>query len=78
MNPYYFSVYFKKNSGINFKDCLTRIRLEHALTKLKQSNLKTWELAENLGFSDPQYFSTLFKKFYGKTPMEYKKDMEHK
>ncbi|MCL2412482.1 MAG: DNA-binding response regulator, partial [Treponema sp.] len=74
MNPYYFSVYFKKNSGLKFKDCLTRIRLEHAMLMLKQSDIKTWELAEKVGFTDPQYFSALFKKYFGKTPMEFKKE----
>jgi YesN/AraC family two-component response regulator len=73
LNPFYFSVYFKKNSGVCFKDCLTRIRMEHALNILKREDIKTWELAERVGFQDPQYFSALFKKVYGTTPMEYKK-----
>jgi two-component system response regulator YesN len=76
MNPYYFSVYFKKISGIHFKDCLTRIRLEQALNILKQEDIKTWDLAERVGFQDSRYFSGLFKKIYGKTPMEYKQYMK--
>jgi YesN/AraC family two-component response regulator len=74
MNPYYFSVFFKKTTGRNFKECLTRIRLEHAITLLNQEDIKTYELAERVGFSDPRYFSELFKKIYGKTPLEYKKE----
>jgi two-component system response regulator YesN len=76
MNPFYFSVYFKKNSGVCFKDCLTRIRMEHALNILKREDIKTWELAERVGFQDPRYFSALFKKIYGKTPVEYKKEIK--
>ncbi|MDR2433341.1 MAG: helix-turn-helix transcriptional regulator, partial [Treponema sp.] len=76
MNPFYFSVYFKKNSGIRFKDCLTRIRMEHALNILREEDIETWELAERVGFQDPRYFSGLFKKIFGKTPTKYKQEMK--
>jgi two-component system response regulator YesN len=75
MNPFYFSVYFKKNSGIHFKNCLTRIRMEHALNILKEEDIETWELAERVGFKDSRYFSGLFKKLFGKTPVKYKQEM---
>lgn len=72
MNAYYLSSYFKKHTGMNFKDYLTKIRMSEALELLKEENFKTYELAERVGFSDPRYFSELFKKYYGKTPMEFK------
>jgi two-component system response regulator YesN len=74
MNPYYFSVYFNKNTGLHFKECLTRIRLEHAVSLLKKKDLKTYEVAEMVGFTDPRYFSEVFKKIYLKTPLEYKRN----
>jgi YesN/AraC family two-component response regulator len=78
MNPSYFSVYFKKNAGINFKECLTMIRLEHALALLEKEDIKTYELAERVGFENPGYFSELFKRVYGKTPLEYKQAIKDK
>jgi two-component system response regulator YesN len=75
MNPFYFSVYFKKNSGVHFKDCLTRIRMEHAINILGEEDIETWELAERVGFKDSRYFSGLFKKLFGKTPVKYKQEI---
>ncbi|WP_271629014.1 helix-turn-helix domain-containing protein [Caldicellulosiruptor sp. DIB 104C] len=40
---------------------------------MKTSSLKHYEIAEAVGFSDAQYFSQVFKKVYGMTPIEWKK-----
>jgi two-component system response regulator YesN len=73
LNPNYFSVYFRKNTGLGFKECLTRIRLEHAAAMLKRDDIRTYEVAELAGFADPGYFGEIFKKIYGKSPLEYKR-----
>ena len=75
MNPNYFCTFFKKHTGENFKDYLLRIRMEQALRLLMTTDCKTYELAERVGFHDPKHFSDMFKKFYGKNPMEYKKGL---
>ena len=75
MNPYYFSVYFKKNTGMHFKEYVTQVRLKRAVEILDQKDMKTYELAEMTGFTDPRYFSELFKKQYGKTPKEYRQSL---
>lgn len=74
MNPNYFSVFFKNHTGENFRDFLLRIRMEKALGILLSSECKTYEIADRVGFNDPKHFSEMFKKYYGKNPMEYKKD----
>lgn len=75
MNAYYFSSFFKKHTGENFKDYLTKVRMEKAIKVLMSSDKKTYEIAEMVGFSDAKHFSEIFKKYYGKNPMEYKKGL---
>ena len=45
MNPFYFSSYFKKQLGQNFKDYLNRVRMEHALELLLNSDKRSYEIA---------------------------------
>lgn len=68
----YLSALFKKESGINFSDYLTKIRMEKAMELLRTTDLKTYQIAYNIGFSNPHYFSISFKKHTGKTPSEFK------
>ena len=75
MNPNYFSAFFKKHTGENFKDFLLRVRMEQALRILLTSDAKTYEIAARVGFNDAKHFSEMFKKYYGKNPLEYKRDL---
>lgn len=74
MNPSYFSDYFKKNTGITFKQYLTEIRINHAKQLLLRSDMSLDDIAETVGFSDKKYFSRVFKKKMGCTPGEYRKN----
>lgn len=73
MNPYYFSSFFKKNTGENFKDYVNRIRIEHAVPMLLSSDMKTYEVAEKVGFGDIRMFNAAFQKIYQETPGSYRK-----
>lgn len=73
MNPYYFSSFFKKNAGENFKDYVNRVRIQHAVSLLLSSDLKTYEIANEVGFSDARAFSEIFQRFYHETPNAYRK-----
>lgn len=75
MNPFYFSSYFKKQTGRNFKDFLNRVRLRHALELLVGTDLRSYEIAEEVGFKDHRYFTELFNREYGRTPTAYRKAM---
>lgn len=68
----YLSMIFKKETGINFSDFLTETRMKAAVELLRSEDLKTYQVAERVGYGNPQYFSVLFKKYTGKTPSEFK------
>ncbi|MCH4886192.1 response regulator [Acidaminobacter sp. JC074] len=69
---YYLSRMFKKEIGKNFVDYLNEYRIQKSYHYLKDYELKTYEVAELVGISDPHYFSKLFKKYTGQTPTEYR------
>lgn len=78
MNPYYFSAFFKKNAGENFKDYVGRIRVEHAMMLLVSTDKKTYEIAMEVGFSDARAFADAFQKLYHETPNAYRKRVSGK
>ncbi len=71
-----FSVIFKEGTGQTFVEYLTEYRIAEAKKLLKNSDMKSYEIAETIGFADPRYFSIIFKKHTGLTPMEYRRSLE--
>lgn len=74
MNPAYFSVLFKKDTGITFINYLTGLRIEKAKELLANSNAKIYEVAYEVGYDNPTYFSTVFKKMTKNSPQDYRKN----
>lgn len=68
----YFSAIFKSRTGATFVEYLTRVRMEKAQQILAFTDRRTYEAAEDVGFSDPHYFSVTFKRVTGMTPKEYR------
>ncbi len=68
----HFSTIFKKETGQTFVSFLTAYRMEQALGLLLTAGEKTFIIAEKVGYSDPNYFSYVFKKTYGMSPSKYK------
>lgn len=69
----YLTSVFKKKNGKTVMEYLNWYRVEEAKALLRESGLKSYEIAEKVGFSDPNYFSRIFKKYVGKSVNEYKK-----
>ena len=72
ISSYYFSKLFKQETGENYVEYLTRIRIENAKKMLSDSEVSIKEISYSVGFSDPNYFSRAFKKYEGVSPTEYK------
>ncbi|HBF38528.1 MAG TPA: hypothetical protein DDW50_14575 [Firmicutes bacterium] len=72
VNSNYLCQLFKNETGENFSLYLTELRLEKAKKLLSSSDLKLYEIAEQVGYPNISYFSRIFKKFTGKTPFDYR------
>lgn len=69
----YLSNYFKTEAGMSFVEYITFKRMERAKELLVSTNDKSYHIAEQVGYGNSQYFTTLFKKQIGVTPSEYRK-----
>jgi len=65
---------FKQASGVTPADCLQRIRIEEACRILRETNNSITEVAFELGFSSSQYFSTVFRRYTGMSPYNFRKN----
>ncbi len=71
ISPRYFSKLFKEETGTNFIDFLTSIRINHAKELMLKTDKSIKEICYEVGYGDPNYFSRLFKKQTGISPTEY-------
>ena len=71
-NESYLSRLFKKQTGTNFKNFVTEIKLEKAVHLLSETDILVKDIAKNLGFESTSHFQYFFKKNLGMTPQEYR------
>lgn len=71
----YLSKLFKKETGENFIDFLTRVRIEKAKELLLNSRRKMEDISPEVGFGNSKYFSWTFKRATGFTPQEFRKSV---
>ncbi|WP_424769235.1 response regulator [Paenibacillus sp. sgz302251] len=72
MTPSYLSKVFKDEMGMTFTKWLNQLRVEEAKRLLKHTWLKTYEIAEKVGYHDYKYFSLVFKRHTGYSPRDYR------
>jgi two-component system response regulator YesN len=72
LTPTYLCAFFKKSTGKTINEFITETRITKAKELLKDVQIKLYEVAAAVGFSDVNYFSTLFKRNIGCTPSEFR------
>lgn len=75
LSPAYFSTQFKKVHKCTFSYYLTKCKMERAILLIKQG-FSVSKISDLLGYKEVKNFIRSFKKFYGKSPAQYRKDLD--
>lgn len=75
VNSSYLSRKFKQETGETFMEFLSNRRIDRAIELLKTTDLRSYEIADEIGIGDPHYFSIFFKKQVGVSISDYKKNL---
>lgn len=70
----YFSRFFRNNTGMTFKEYLTRVRLRSAKDEILATDKSMLEVALDNGFTDSRSLINAFKAMYGTTPYQFRKE----
>lgn len=72
MNPAYLSKFFKEKTKESFSDFVIFVKMEKAAELLNDISYKTYEISEMVGYSNAKNFTRMFKKYFNKTPRQYR------
>jgi two-component system response regulator YesN len=72
MNKSYISEVLKQKIGVSFTEYVTYVKMARAKVLILRENLKTYEIADKLGYKDTEYFSKVFKRNTGLTPTDFR------
>lgn len=75
-NSAYLGKIFTKTTGESFNSYVDHMRIEHSKELLTENKLKVYEVAEQVGYKNVDYFHKKFKKYVGMSPAEYRKNLE--
>lgn len=73
-NSSYLGKLFSQKMGQSFNSYLDQVRLSEAEKLLKATSMKVYEIAEKVGYKNVDYFHQKFRRQYGKSPAEYRKE----
>ena len=77
MNKFYLSHAFKQEYGVSPINYMISRRINESKYLLAETDLSLSQIAQLLGFSSLSYFSQVFRKTQGVSPMEYRQDTKH-
>ncbi len=70
----YLSKYIKERAGMTFQEVVKEERMKKARTLLKETTSTVETIAANVGYENVEHFNRLFKRSYGVTPVQYRKN----
>ena len=73
LSPTYFSAVFRREVGETFIDYLTHVRMRKAIELLRSTSLTASEIAYRIGYQNPRYFYSVFRKVVGQPPNEFRR-----
>ncbi len=76
LHPGYMQRVFKANTGETIVSYMTRFRVHQARMLLARTDISVADIADYVGMGSSQYFSTVFKKHTGQTPVDYRRSIE--
>lgn len=72
LHPSYLSKIFKDETGATLSEYWTKARMERAMELIRNTDMKVYEVAEQVGYATPHYFIKIFIRHFGMTPHEYR------
>ncbi len=76
VTPEYLGTQFHKEMGLTFSTYMKNFRINKAKELLCGTHMKLYEIAAKVGYSDPKYFSKVFKEMTGQLPADYRKTLK--
>lgn len=73
LSPTYFSLVFSRTTGETFIEYLTNVRIRKAIELLLTTSLASSEIAYRIGYQNPRYFYSVFRKVVGQPPNEFRR-----
>lgn len=72
LSPNYFSSLFKREMSISFADYVNQTRIKESQYLLETTDYSILDIAISVGYNNQNYFTTIFRKFTGITPKQYR------
>lgn len=72
LSPNYFSSLFKREMKLSFADYVNQTRIKESQYLLKTTDYSIYDIAITVGYNNQNYFTTIFRKFTGITPKQYR------
>lgn len=76
LSPPYLSKYIKERAGITFQETVKKARMKKARGMLKETNRTVESIAADVGYETVEHFNRLFKKNYGMTPVQFRRQQK--